>query len=145
MANATMQKFGYPTSAVAEAGAWIALVRPTQPTLGSMVLVCTEPAKAFSELSAQAFADLQTAVAGVEKSLKAFVNYERINYLMLMMVDPDVHFHVIPRYAGSRSFAERAFPDAGWPGPPALGEGVDLDEPAIGRLAAALKTHWDAA
>jgi len=28
---------------------------------------------------------------------------------MLMMVDPDVHFHVLPRYAQSRSFAGREF------------------------------------
>ena len=30
----------------------------------------------------------------------SFCAYERINYLMLMMVDPHVHFHVIPRYSG---------------------------------------------
>jgi diadenosine tetraphosphate (Ap4A) HIT family hydrolase len=42
---------------------------------------------------------------------------------MLMMVDPNVHFHVIPRYSEPRSWGGIDFPDAGWPGPPR----VDLD------------------
>jgi len=43
---------------------------------------------------------------------------------MLMMVDPDVHFHVIPRYSSPREASGLVYADAGWPGPPAL-------EPAI--------------
>ena len=33
------------------------------------------------------------------------------NYLMLMMVDPHVHFHVIPRYAAPQRFEDVDFPD----------------------------------
>ena len=50
---------------------------------------------------------------------------ERINYLMLMMVDPHVHFHVIPRYSGSREWGGLEFADQGWPGPPDLKSAVD--------------------
>lgn len=142
MSNGTMEKFGHPRTLVAECGAWVVLARPKQPTLGSLVLVCTEEATAFSGISPQAFADLGTAVAAVERSLRAFVDYERINYLMLMMVDPDVHFHVIPRYDGERRFAGAAFPDVGWPGPPNLGSGPDLEDDAIEALVAALKESW---
>ncbi|MFC3695140.1 HIT family protein [Chenggangzhangella methanolivorans] len=145
MTNATMEKFGHPRSAVAEIGAWTVLVRPKQPTLGSLVLVCREQATAFSDLSPQAFADLREAVAGIERVLKGFVDYERINYLMLMMVDPDVHFHVIPRYEGTRSFGGVEVADAGWPGPPNLGSGADLDDAALDALAAELKARWVAA
>jgi diadenosine tetraphosphate (Ap4A) HIT family hydrolase len=145
MTNATMEKFGYPRSLVAEIGAWTALARPKQPTLGSLVLACREPARAFGDLSPAAFADLGRAVAGAERALAAFVGYERINYLMLMMVDPDVHFHVIPRYSEPRRFAGAEFPDAGWPGPPNLASGVDLDDAALGALVAALKPLWPAA
>ena len=77
--------------------------------------------------------------------LRGFVAYERINYLMLMMVDPDVHFHVIPRYDGSRSFGALAFADAGWPGPPALEPAVALDAAAIDSLVARLRDAWQAA
>ena len=39
---------------------------------------------------------------------------------MLMMVDPDVHFHVIPRYSKPKQFGNIEFSDPGWPGPPDL-------------------------
>jgi diadenosine tetraphosphate (Ap4A) HIT family hydrolase len=124
MPNPTMVKFGHPATLVAETARWSVLLRPQQPTLGSLVLVCREEARAFGDLSPEAFADLKAAVAGIERMLKSFVAFERINYLMLMMVDPDVHFHVIPRYGEARRFGETDFPDAGWPGPPVLAEAV---------------------
>ncbi len=142
MSNATMRKFGHPRTLVAETTCWTILARPQQATLGSLVLACREPATAFGQLSPAAFADLQTAVAGVEAMLKGFVAYEKINYLMLMMVDPDVHFHVIPRYEGTRRFEDVEFPDAGWPGPPALGSAVEPDAATLDRIVAALRSRW---
>lgn len=144
MTNATMEKFGYPRSAVAEVGSWVVLARPKQPTLGSLVLVCREPATAFSELSPDAFVDLRDAVSGIERVLKAHVDYARINYLMLMIVDPDVHFHVIPRYEGAREARGASYPDVGWPGPPDLAAAVDLDGEALDALTGDLKSRWNA-
>lgn len=140
--NATMLKFGHPASVVAETALWSVQVRPQQPALGALVLVCKEPATAFGQLTPAAFADLQTVVARVEKVLGRFTAYQKINYLMLMMVDPDVHFHVIPRYAGERHHGGVAFPDAGWPGPPALGQAVALDAAALASITADLKSIW---
>jgi len=37
---------------------------------------------------------------------------------MLMMVDPDVHFHVLPRYENPREFGGRTHNDRFWPKPP---------------------------
>jgi diadenosine tetraphosphate (Ap4A) HIT family hydrolase len=111
--NATEIKFGDPQSRIAQTAHWTVLLRPKQPTLGSLVLVCREPVQQFSGLSAAAFADLQRVVQGVESMLKQVVGYERINYLMLMMVDPDVHFHVIPRYSTPRQHAGVDYPDTG--------------------------------
>jgi diadenosine tetraphosphate (Ap4A) HIT family hydrolase len=142
MSNATAENFGYPRTKVAETDHWLVLVRPKQPTFGSLVLVCKEPAQAFSELSPAAFADLQIAVQGIERLLTKAVGYARINYLMLMMVDKDVHFHVIPRYDGARTHGGRSFSDAGWPGPPALAASVDLDPESAGRLAQDWAREW---
>ena len=142
MTNATARKFGHPKTLVAETQHWLVLVRPQQPTLGSLVLVCKEDAKAFSDLSAGAFSDLQGAIVGIEALLRHTVAYERINYLMLMMVDPDVHFHVIPRYDGERAHGGRVFADAGWPGPPALASHVALSEEEAAALAADFAARW---
>jgi diadenosine tetraphosphate (Ap4A) HIT family hydrolase len=145
MTNPTAISFGFPRTTVAETASWLILVRPKQPTFGSLVLICKEEVQAFSQLSPEAFADLKTATDGIERMLGKVVAYEKINYLMLMMVDKDVHFHVIPRYAGSREHDGRVFTDAGWPAAPALGSTVDLDPDAAGRLAKTLAQAWTAA
>ncbi len=142
MANATQIKFGYPDTLIAETPFWCLLTRPAQPTLGALVLVCKEPAQAFGELSAAAFAGLHEIIPRIEKTLRAAVDYQRINYLMLMMIDPDVHFHVLPRYDGTRLFEDLAVPDAGWPGPPALGTAVTPPPDQMTRLTASLRQHW---
>ena len=58
---------------------------------------------------------------------------------MLMMVDPHVHFHVIPRYEGPRTFAGLEFVDAGWPGPPDLKSAKLLNESQILAVVDALR------
>jgi len=145
MTNPTAQKFGYPHNLVAETTNWLVLVRPSQPTLGALVLVCKDPAEAFSQLSPQAFADLAIVIRGVEQALSQFVGYARINYLMLMMVDRDVHFHVLPRYEGERSFEGQAFRDQGWPGAPQLSPAVDLAPTGAQALVERLRALWPAA
>ena len=143
MPNVTMVKFGYPRSLIAETAHWTVQLRPQQPTLGSLVLICKDEARSFSELGADAFADLSGAVRGIENVLTGFVSYERINYLMLMMVDPDVHFHVIPRYKDARSHSGVSFPDAGWPGPPALNQAVTLDQTMADDIRIRLADAWN--
>lgn len=145
MPNATELKFGDPATRIAQSDYWTLLLRPRQPTLGSLVLVCREEVTAFSALSAPAFADLQHMIRGIEAMLREVVGYERINYLMLMMVDPDVHFHVIPRYAGARDFSGVAFPDTGWPGPPALEPAVVPEVPLRDALRERLVRAWPGA
>jgi diadenosine tetraphosphate (Ap4A) HIT family hydrolase len=138
--TATMEAFGYPATLVADCRWWSVLARPKQPTLGSLVLAAKAGVPAFSDLPREAFAELADATSAVERALKAFCAYERINYLMLMMVDPHPHFHVIPRYPGARSFEGAEFPDVGWPGPPALDRSVRLSDAQREALVAALKT-----
>ena len=138
MANGTMRKFGYPDSLIREYDHWVVLLRPGQVTLGSLVLAAKSDATAFGNLPAGAHAELERITAEIEATLKAQIQYERINYLMLMMVDPNVHFHVIPRYQGSRTWEGKAFVDAGWPGPPQLGSSIALDAAEIARMTAQL-------
>jgi diadenosine tetraphosphate (Ap4A) HIT family hydrolase len=145
MTNATAVSFGFPDTQVAETSHWLVLVRPKQPTFGALVLICKDEAQAFSEISPAAFADLGNAVGAIETTLRRLVGYQKINYLMLMMVDRDVHFHVIPRYEGERVHDGRVFPDKGWPGQPDLGAAVDLGAEGAAALAALLRREWPAA
>ncbi|MFD1107147.1 HIT family protein [Sphingobium olei] len=125
--NATIDKFGYPATLVAEFDHWLVLLRPVQPTLGSLVLAAKSDATAFGALPADAHAELKQATAAIESALSRAVDYAKINYLMLMMVDPHVHFHVIPRYEGERSAVGLTIADTGWPSQPDLAKAVKLD------------------
>ncbi|MDB5693926.1 MAG: hypothetical protein JWO81_2989 [Alphaproteobacteria bacterium] len=140
--NETIRRFGYPATLVADYAHWVVLLRPAQPTLGSLILAAKGEATGFSDLEAAAFAELRQAVADIEQVLAEAIGYAKINYLMLMMVDPHVHFHVLPRYEGERSAHGIAVRDAGWPKAPALGEAVALDAGQIETLTAWLRTLW---
>ncbi|GFE76366.1 HIT family protein [Novosphingobium sp. TCA1] len=137
--NATIEKFGYPHTLVAEFAHWVVLARPAQPTLGSLVLAAKSDATAFGDLAAEAHAELKTVTAAIEAALAEAVGYARLNYLMLMMVDPHVHFHVIPRYEGAREWQGREFVDCGWPKVPDLGHAVALEGDELAALVAWLK------
>ena len=140
--NETIRRFGHPATLVADYEHWVVLLRPVQPTLGSLVLAARSEATAFPELEPAAFAELRLAVADIERVLAEAVGHARINYLMLMMVDPNVHFHVLPRYEGEREACGITVRDAGWPKVPALGEAVALDGAQIEALASWLRSLW---
>ncbi len=135
--NSTIRKFGYPDSCVKEFERWVVLLRPQQVTIGALVLACKEHATAFSEISPEAMVELHQALVQVERALRAAFAYDKINYLMLMMVDPDVHFHVLPRYAKERVFQGQTYSDHAWPRPPDLSQ-VNLTDDTITR---ALRAH----
>jgi len=140
--NPTLEKFGYPATLLVELEHWAILLRREQVTLGSLVLAARSDATRYSELPPEAFAEQGEAVRRIERALGHFVAFEKINYLMLMMVDPNVHFHVIPRYSEPRRWNGVEFPDAGWPGPPRLDSAVTLDPQQFGRLASEVTTNF---
>ena len=140
--NATIEKFGWPATLVKEFGHWVVLLRPAQPTLGSLVLAAKSDATAFGALPAEAHAELSVVTAAIEAALSDFTGYAKLNYLMLMMVDPHVHFHVIPRYEGAREWGGLEFTDAGWPAVPQLGEAVALTGEQIDALAGELRGRF---
>lgn len=99
---------------------WTWSVRPDQPTLGAGILSLNRYCESFGEVTPEETADLSAIVSTIEDRLGAMFVPDRMNYLMLMMVDPHVHFHVLPRYARPVRFADREWTDLGWPAPPQL-------------------------
>ena len=140
--NETIVIFGHPATLIAEYEHWDVLLRPAQPTLGALVLAAKSDATAFGDLPAAAHAELKLATAAIETALTQAVGYAKINYLMLMMVDPHVHFHVLPRYEGERSGAGLTVADAGWPAQPDLGAAVKLDDAQVAALTDWLKPYF---
>jgi diadenosine tetraphosphate (Ap4A) HIT family hydrolase len=102
---------------------WTWSVRPAQGTLGASVISLNRPATSWAEVDAGENAGLSQAVTDIEAVLRRQFSFDKINYLMLMMVDEQVHFHVFPRYSGERQFGGRTWLDANWPKPPDLAAG----------------------
>lgn len=142
MANDTMLKFGYPDSLIREFEHWVVLLRPAQVTLGSLVLAAKSDATAFGRLPAVAHAELAAVTKEIEATLFSEIAYEKINYLMLMMVDPHVHFHVLPRYSGPRTFDGIEMTDTGWPGQPDLQSAVKLNAAQSEQLRNRISQSW---
>ena len=141
--NEPILKFGYPTTLISDYSSWLVLLRPEQITLGSLVLACKEPVHSFGDVSSDGYTELACVTKDIENALKHAFDYGKINYLMLMMVDPDVHFHVVPRYSENRSFNQITCQDSGWPGPPNLGQPAEIDETTKSRLIEQLIETWN--
>lgn len=99
---------------------WIWSVRPVQATLGAGILSLRRYCERLSDITAAEGADLAGMVKIIEGSLQKNFAYDKINYLMLMMVDPHLHYHVLPRYSTERIFAGETWTDAGWPAQPVI-------------------------
>jgi diadenosine tetraphosphate (Ap4A) HIT family hydrolase len=140
--HATLRKFSYPETLLWETDNWCVLRRPQQLTLGALMLVAKSDASSFAALPTAAYGELQMVTGKIEKSLREFRPYARINYVMLMMVDPHVHFHVLPRYETNQTFEALKFVDVAWPGPPDFKSHTPLPDNVAGELHKKLHYHF---
>ena len=141
--NQTAIRFGYPHTLIREYEQWVVLLREQQVTLGSLVLCAKSDSTEFSALSSGAFVEMGIAIRDIEHALRTTFKYDKINYLMLMMVDPNVHFHVIPRYAEERSACGLTISDPGWPKAPQLGKSRNLTAAERDALRTHIASYWE--
>lgn len=103
---------------VQEGERWVLSTRPGQITLGSMVISHRAGALDFASLVPGDGQELTDWVASAEDAAKALYGAVRLNVVCLMMMDPVVHFHVLPRYAVPVERHGRTWTDDDWPGAP---------------------------
>ena len=94
------------------------------------------------KISPEAFTELTTVTAELELVLERAFRFDKINYLLLMMVDKYVHFHIIPRYAAAREALGTLFNDSAWPKPPVLTTVNELNDAQFSALVRLLKSIW---
>ncbi len=113
--NETIVTFGYPDSLIKEFEHWVVVLRPQQITVGTLVLAAKSDARHLGELDESVWSEFAAVYAYVERLLREKFGAEKFNYLALMMKDPNVHFHFIPRYARPVLVGGKAFVDPDWP------------------------------
>jgi diadenosine tetraphosphate (Ap4A) HIT family hydrolase len=124
-------KFRVEELKVAQNRSWTWSVRPGQPTLGAGVLSLNRHAGKFSDVTPEEMKDLGELVGTLEGAIKTAFNHNIMNYMMLMMLDHHVHYHVIPRYEDTRSLGEREWVDNGWPALPVIGDNQHADDSGL--------------
>lgn len=112
---------------------WVLSLRPGQLTLGSMVLSVASGTQDLARLTQEEGAGMAAGLGLAECVARDHLGAVRINALCLMMVDPVVHFHILPRYAGPVTRHGVTWRDADWPGPPAIGP-CDTPDPVLRAL-----------
>ena len=101
--NPTLQKFNYP---------------PWELTPGCLIIEKKSDATALSQLDPEAFLEFGRVCRDAEGVLARAFQYDKVNYVSLTITDPNVHFHVIPRYSSARVFHGSEFIDTGRSKPP---------------------------
>tara|TARA_B100000212_G_C26982153_1_gene367138 strand:- start:99 stop:533 length:435 start_codon:yes stop_codon:yes gene_type:complete len=115
-----LETFNHKDLLIKEYLNWYLLLRNDQVTIGSLVLIEKNFHKRLSNISDNSFVEFGKIVREIEKTLNNLFGYEKINYLVLMMKDKEVHYHIIPRYSEDQLFESVTFADEGWPNMPDL-------------------------
>lgn len=93
------------------------LVRNRNATLWNCVLIAKRDIATVSEVNENEAREYFKIINDIEYALKQAFNYDKINYLTLMMADEHVHTHIIPRYKEDKEFAWLTWTDKGRPWP----------------------------
>lgn len=115
------KKFKVNENKIYETDYWIWSLRPHQATLGAGILSLKRECATFAELMQEEFTDLNNIIKIIEPTLKISFRYDVINYLMLMMFDKYVHYHILPRYEKPLEILGETWKDESWPAVPQLG------------------------
>ena len=137
------EKFHITELAMFETKHWIWSLRPHQATIGAGILSLKRECAAFAELTSEEFTDLGNIIRVIEPTLRKSFNYDVINYLMLMMFDKQVHYHIFPRYEHPVQALGEKWKDENWPIVPTL-LGDALQEDRLQEIVSFIKSNLSA-
>lgn len=118
---------------------WTFQVRSQQVTLGAGVLGAKSCVADFAALSEAEWGDFGCTTAMISTIYERCLRPQKFNYLALMMIAPQVHFHVVPRYKAPVQFGSRICLDADWPDPPNMKASLSLPRRELLALAEGLR------
>lgn len=142
--NLTLQRFGYPGSVIKEYVHWVVMIRPGQVTLGCTVIAAKSACASLGGLTPDEAAELPQVIGDFERAVRRIAAASKFNYLALMMVDPNPHFHAVPRYAAEVHVGGSAFVDTAFPNPPDLRCGHELTAEQLEGVRRLLTEKWQA-
>jgi len=115
--NKFKEKFRIEELAILKTTNWTLSLRPQQITLGCLVLSLSRLCEDIGDLTDEEALELGIVFNKIKLLFEKTFMPNKVNYLLLMMVDSQVHFHVIPRYQDTVVFMDESFIDEDWPKP----------------------------
>jgi diadenosine tetraphosphate (Ap4A) HIT family hydrolase len=104
-----------PETIIEHGALWTVALNRNQNLLGKVMLVLNRPLEQVTLLREDEWADLHEQMRRVALALTAAFQPDHFNYAFLQNQDRQVHLHVMPRYAASRTFAGETFEDPDYP------------------------------
>lgn len=95
---------------------WRLVLNHNQNLLGKCFLATRRHVEEVSRLTEDEWRELHQQLAAATGALALAFAPDHFNYVFLQNQHRHVHMHVIPRYAGARTFAGSVFHDPGYPG-----------------------------
>ena len=128
-----------PRFLIAQSERWAVVLNADQTLLGRCFLLLRRPESDVTALTDAELSELWGVVRKTKAVLKTLWDPDHFNYAFLMNVDPQVHFHVIPRYENRREFAGGTFVDGSFGDHYRVGVARALDEEGYSAVVAALR------
>jgi diadenosine tetraphosphate (Ap4A) HIT family hydrolase len=119
--NITIGRYVTEKNLIKKYDNWVLALRPNQITCYSMMLFADSDSEKISDLNSNTLKDLGVIFADVERCIRLISAPLKFNYYSLMLTDPNVHFHIFPRFSDPEL-------DEYWPKMIDLQREVPLDE-----------------
>lgn len=97
---------------------WVISLHTNQITIGTLLMSLKRECFSLAELTHEEATEMKEVFFFASKLLGNSFKPDKMNYLSLMMIDKQIHFHVIPRYEDERVFENQVVIDEKWPAPP---------------------------
>lgn len=124
---------------IAEDAYWTMRVNDNQATLGRVFFALKRPETDALNLTADEQTALWNGLTRAKSALTTLFAPDHFNYMALMNLTPQVHWHIFPRYQSPREFAGQTFTDDEWGGHYNPDRTVTLDDATRDSLVSALR------
>jgi diadenosine tetraphosphate (Ap4A) HIT family hydrolase len=131
-----------PQFLIAESPNFAVCLNKNQDLIGRCYLLLKRPEIDPTALTDSELSELWTVVRSAKKAIDAAFNPDHYNFAFLMNVDPQVHFHIIPRYKEKREFSGGTYVDPNFGGHYSVGPEKFLDDEAYAAIITTLRRHF---
>jgi diadenosine tetraphosphate (Ap4A) HIT family hydrolase len=100
-----------PATVIREGPLWRVVLNRNQNLLGKTMLVLRREASDVLDLTLEEWAAFTDELRQVRTAVDELFQPDQWNHAFLMNADPQVHCHVVPRYASPREWAGLTFTD----------------------------------